>query len=396
MAAAVPPALWEAFHCAKDALLAALKTSVADAEAPSIAPRMRSETLDSIEASMDELSASLASMQKDISDLQACATKAIGRVRYALSPLGHLPLEVLERILDHAVVGPQDRRTIIRLTSVCDLWRHVVISLSHLFSSANWDTWPTEFLEIWCSRARESPLTIRIGTPGLLAIASPDGRLREKILELSKDSWESLSITTKDFPNRASEEDSRAIAPAMQHFLQMLFPDSPKKLKHLSLCLRYARGTKLGLKVMNAPALETVVWSTPHPLIILPELNRIRVCDIRPEYSTQLAEWFHSLHESSVADLRIDYGRFQGDIKGMEGQQRYSLASLKTITLRWLEDNEFRQTFGGASISGVESVTLQLKQRDWSVIMKMLVSNLLPLRALEGTPSNDDLFSPKK
>ena len=58
----LPPDLWTAFYDAKDALLEGLKASITGAEAPSIEPHVRSETLESIRVGIDELSASITSM----------------------------------------------------------------------------------------------------------------------------------------------------------------------------------------------------------------------------------------------------------------------------------------------------------------------------------------------
>lgn len=138
--------------------------------------------------------------------------------------------------------------------------------------------------------------------------------------------------------------------------------------------------------------------SSSHFPVKLDQLSCLRVCDLRPDYPTQLSEWFLTLSRSPVADLCIDYGTFHTYITNTVGDKAVLLASIKAPTLSWLEDNEFVRTFERVSIPHVEDIKLHPLQRDWSIIVKSFVCTMYPLLASRSRLDlrGGDLLRPRK
>ncbi|KAF8311844.1 hypothetical protein DL93DRAFT_1364122 [Clavulina sp. PMI_390] len=80
-----------------------------------------------------------------------------------LSPIDTLPPELLGEIFRFAV-PPSRQSGVLGLTHVSKRWRAVACGCPWLFTEALWDKWSNELLQLWCSRAGESLLTIRIAS----------------------------------------------------------------------------------------------------------------------------------------------------------------------------------------------------------------------------------------
>lgn len=78
-----------------------------------------------------------------------------------LSPIGYLPTEILLEIFAYAL-RPEDQGSIIKLSSVCDIWRRTISQESALFTHADWRRWPTWLLRSWTSRAQTRLLTVEV------------------------------------------------------------------------------------------------------------------------------------------------------------------------------------------------------------------------------------------
>ncbi|KAF8311843.1 hypothetical protein DL93DRAFT_1363981 [Clavulina sp. PMI_390] len=72
-----------------------------------------------------------------------------------------LPHELLRDIFRFAAL-PSQQSAVLRLTHVSNRWRNVACECPWLFTEAIWDRWPNELIELWCSRASQSLLTVRM------------------------------------------------------------------------------------------------------------------------------------------------------------------------------------------------------------------------------------------
>lgn len=255
---AVDPALWESFYQATDALSLALKSSIGRLTSKDVLSERRAERDRALHCLRDqqsriiELSQDLISLQTELDEMKRALVKGIGRVQCSLSPIGTLPPELLRDIIVHAA-QPRDHRTILTMSSVCDLWRAAVFSERSLFSEANWDEWPAEQLTTWCCRTRGHPLTIRLGakacrrlfpeSPGYLV-----GPLKH-ILASTRSSWQSLHVEMRHFMNFQACSD-------------LLFGGVLPSLHTLNYDVPRHFGLKQRQIEVVAPNLRAVGWST--------------------------------------------------------------------------------------------------------------------------------------
>lgn len=158
-------ALWLAFHQAEDALLRAIEAPIPCAPVILEQPANRREARLRVQNTIEELSYALleiGSAHKRLSEASVVVKLRIVQAQRLLSPIKCLPTEILLEIFTY-ILGPQDHGSIIKLSSVCNTWRCVILQQSALFTHADWSRWPTWLLKIWSSRAQSRLLTIEIG-----------------------------------------------------------------------------------------------------------------------------------------------------------------------------------------------------------------------------------------
>lgn len=193
----VNPDLWTAFDNAKEALLAAIKTSLFP-ESPSLSLHHagRESAKDSRRETIGELDVFTTQLKETMNDLDAaCKDVQLRRfhIQTSLSPITILPPELIRYIAKLAVGTPENTRRILNLSHVSVAWREVVTSTSELFTESDWNRWHVELITIWLSRAREQPQKIYLETEVLEALFQfpplhPDSRTVDYISHL----WEKL------------------------------------------------------------------------------------------------------------------------------------------------------------------------------------------------------------
>ncbi|KAF8316678.1 hypothetical protein DL93DRAFT_2096207 [Clavulina sp. PMI_390] len=82
-------------------------------------------------------------IQNDLIDLEA-----------ELSPVHLLTSELIREVATFAVQGPEDTKTIARLSHVSTGWRNVVTNTPGLFTVINWDRWHPELIRLWRIRSK--------------------------------------------------------------------------------------------------------------------------------------------------------------------------------------------------------------------------------------------------
>lgn len=162
----VNPDLWTAFNDAKEALLAAIKTSLLpQPHLLSLDRADRHSAQTSIRETLGELNVFTAWLDETVNDLDgACKDIRLHRshVQMSLSPIAILPAELVRYIVQLAVGAPENRRTILNVSHVSTPWREVVTSTSKLFTECDWNRWHVDLIAIWRKRAHEQPQKISL------------------------------------------------------------------------------------------------------------------------------------------------------------------------------------------------------------------------------------------
>lgn len=160
----VNPDLWTAFNDAKEALLAAIKTSLLPQPhllSLDCADRHSAQT--SIHETLGELDVFTAWLDETVNDLDgACKDIRLhrSRVQMSLSPIAILPTELIRYIVQLAVGAPENRRMILNVSHVSTTWREAVTSTSELFTESDWNKWNVQLIKLWLSRAQKQPQKI--------------------------------------------------------------------------------------------------------------------------------------------------------------------------------------------------------------------------------------------
>lgn len=76
-----------------------------------------------------------------------------------------LPVELLRDIFRYT--DATEHGEILILLSVCSIWRNAALGITALFTFADWDVWPVEFLRLWCQRAGRAGLEVMLSQEGI-------------------------------------------------------------------------------------------------------------------------------------------------------------------------------------------------------------------------------------
>jgi hypothetical protein len=146
----VDPALWTAFHQAKDALITALQEALHTQLEPhalveSQSPRRHDTAPCSVRALVLAVSEAEQQLEASLSDLSYIRSSLAQRLRAAANmslSFAMLPHELTRDIIALAVYGAGDRHTILKLSQVSQQLRRTVLDMSRLFTEADWSDWP--------------------------------------------------------------------------------------------------------------------------------------------------------------------------------------------------------------------------------------------------------------
>ncbi|KAF8320904.1 hypothetical protein DL93DRAFT_1748940 [Clavulina sp. PMI_390] len=83
-------------------------------------------------------------------------------VTNSLAPLCGVPLEILQSVINLIVESPTQTRRIEWFRDINHHWRSAIDGMPHLFSQADWNTWPIDKIRRWSSLARTHPLVVTI------------------------------------------------------------------------------------------------------------------------------------------------------------------------------------------------------------------------------------------
>jgi hypothetical protein len=154
----IDSSLWPPFRQAKDALFTALLNRCREPPArvfsapPSQRHTIRTQTNENISALL-ELERELEVIQREFKQAYEMISQQRATAESCLWPIGALPFDVIREIALYTVQGRHDHRQILNLSHVSKQWREAVLSISWLFTEANWDEWSPPLVDTWCSRA---------------------------------------------------------------------------------------------------------------------------------------------------------------------------------------------------------------------------------------------------
>ena len=154
----IDSSLWPPLHQAKDALFTALLNRCQEPPArvfsapPSQRHAIRTQTNEKISALL-ELERELEAIQREFKQAYEMISQQRAAAELCLWPIGALPFDVIREIALYTVEGRHDHRQILDLSHVSKQWREAVLSISWLFTEANWDEWSPLWIDTWCSWA---------------------------------------------------------------------------------------------------------------------------------------------------------------------------------------------------------------------------------------------------
>lgn len=270
----VDPALWEAFHEAKNALFLAIQVSIPHAPNTLLKPRANRAAsravIASAIASIEESCEAVESAEEELSRLGVHLRATITRARYSLAPIGALPIEILQEVFLYAAT-PRDQEMVLTVASVSQVWREAALHQRTLFTCPKWNKWPIELLKLWCSRAQGSLLDVVLEDADIITIHDNRDPWRVRLLQSTKPTWGSLSFQSGWTRNR--DMDRKFIVAA-----KWLFKDTLPALRKLFLWLQHSLAWIEDIVVpITAPNLHDIRYSgvllvPQKPLISLSEL----------------------------------------------------------------------------------------------------------------------------
>ena len=110
------------------------------------------------------------------------------------SSVADLPLELMRDLISFTVVSADQRPSVMILSQVSQRFRLAVLDLSWLFTEADWNNWPSPFLDLWCQRARIQPLTVYLTSPTVRRLSCGVAPELKALLESSSQRWGTLRL----------------------------------------------------------------------------------------------------------------------------------------------------------------------------------------------------------
>lgn len=369
----IDPTLWEAFHRAKNNIFAAFKEDLAQTTSHILlrkpADRVDAQSaVQNREVDLNEDLQKVILVEKEFLSLKGYAVKAIARVQNSLSPIAALPIELLTDILTR--LEPREHKAILTLASVCDLWRDVMHNARLLWSDADWNAWPLELLEVWCSRARGYPMTVRLAEDGVNAIYSSPGFTH--LLQSTKRDWNVLESNMSTSWNNANETWCCTVYTS-------LFKDPLPSLVSLSFVgpppSRW--DTPAELPMLSAPNIHTLAWKGAFPPPFSEPLPHLRNISLTP---TSWSQWWALLpalassphiNQMAISYSYLPYPRFRRD-----NHPKLTYPSLDTIEILGFGDDHVPYSLGTMSFPKLsEIVIVDSGDEEYAGILSFLVSS---------------------
>jgi hypothetical protein len=216
----VDDSLWLQFRQAKTSLFGALLdrhqpplAHVLSAPPP-LRHTMRTET-DKLVSSLLEVERELKAFQRESKQILQSVSQQRAAAEMSLRPVGMLPSEVIREIVLHAVTGTHAHHQILYLTQVSRFWRQVVTGFSALFTEADWNKWPVQLVDTWCSRAGSRLLKVYLQKCDRLHPASKRSLaplLRERSIQVSR-----LKVAGGESVNHHTKDLFRLYMPSLEY-----------------------------------------------------------------------------------------------------------------------------------------------------------------------------------
>ncbi|KAF8308686.1 hypothetical protein DL93DRAFT_2100520 [Clavulina sp. PMI_390] len=250
-----------------------------------------------LEAEVDRTTAERFQAGQLIQELQALSDRLAYRAIYLqklLCPIEALPFEIIKHIIEYAV-QPQDTLQIRNICQLSATWRRVALSCSRLFVHADWARWAPELLCLWCERAKNQALSIRLYQAPVrdfyLALRERNGedayapmnvlRHRERLLDAllrAMPHAERFEVISTDEPDQ------------VMYVLQELFGEPLPKLRHLTLNRKQQLLPEHDPLTIACPNLQSLSVSGVHliskyPLSALAKLDLLDTWAVLPQVS---------------------------------------------------------------------------------------------------------------
>ncbi|KAF8311193.1 hypothetical protein DL93DRAFT_2169234 [Clavulina sp. PMI_390] len=214
--------------------------------------------------------------QKFFSKLDTLCAITENTLNRCASPIGALPIELIQHIMDVTVESPNHWRQVIALSHVSQFWRSVALHMPRLFVSPNW-TWPRDALSTWISRA---------GTSHLQIDATPSTREGS----LSQDLLKRMSIGAKSYLHRVQSIRIEWRRPDLKDFPE----EFTSIFKHCSLpaleeIIIFGIGPQeLFIRLDNVPRLRTLHIPGIPLTLVHQEPPQVRSLGIKVESANDL------------------------------------------------------------------------------------------------------------
>lgn len=119
------------------------------------------------------------------------------------APTFNLPVELLRDIFGYT--SPTNQHEIVTLMSVCSAWRHAALGITALFTSADWNAWPVEFVRLWCQRAGHTGLEVVLDLEGIRRALVDDEYA--SLIDHTNTAWQELFLEFDDFDESGNASD---------------------------------------------------------------------------------------------------------------------------------------------------------------------------------------------
>ncbi|KAF8311213.1 hypothetical protein DL93DRAFT_1507482 [Clavulina sp. PMI_390] len=165
-----PQSLWDSVESLHESLFEAVSTvlrSRAFAQTRhvlTLPPPQRGQGLAAInqdKSHISECRQRIRAAQRTLEELDTICASAENGLSMCAQPIGALPLELFQYIIDFMVESPRQWKRIVEISNISHTWRSAVCGMPRLFVSPNW-TWSPDALETWISRAGACLLHVHI------------------------------------------------------------------------------------------------------------------------------------------------------------------------------------------------------------------------------------------
>jgi len=354
----IDSSLWPPFHQAKDALFTALLNRCQGPPArvfsapPSQRHVIRTQVNENISALL-ELERELEVIQREFKQAYEMVSQQRAAAESCLWPIGALPFDVIREIALYTVEGRHDHRQILNLSHVSKQWREAVLSISWLFTEANWDGWSPLLIDTWCSRA--GPHLLKVYLPRRHFLGGASGSSRFELLQKLSTQVGKLEVVVSPRGGETVNRATNGLFELQMPSLQYLEVTSTNRMSEFTL-----KNVPM-LRVLELTSLDTRI---PSPLTNVTHLRchapRYRDTDI-----------FSGLPNLQHLALEETYRHAGGSLIDGMGHP-IILSSLISLEVRWEHPQQLPNIlsfFGSFLLPNLRSLVLHDVQREYCIAL---------------------------